>query len=453
MRVLEQLEPQGVFRFFEELCAIPHGSRNCQAVSDWCAAFARERGLECHQDQAGNVIIIQEATPGYEAAAPVILQGHLDMVCEKEPGCTKDMAGEGLDLLVEDGRIAAVGQLNPAGLRVKNLGGRMLAPGFLDLHTHGGDGVDVNAATVEDLGKIGRFFARHGTTGWLCSILTDTPEQTLWCIGQAKAAMEAPADGAQLLGIHLEGPFLCYAKRGAQAAENLHEPDASMFHRLNEASGGMVRLITVAPEEEGAIPFIREVSQTCTVSLGHTTAGYETAMAAYGAGASHATHLFNAMPSFLHREPGVIGAALDSGATVELICDGLHIHPAVIRATHKLFGDKLVIISDSLRCAGMPDGEYELGGQPIEMKGGKATLRGTDTLAGSSSNLLSELQNVVAFGLPLEDAVTALTLAPARAVRLDHQIGSLAVGKQADLVLLNPDLTLDSVYVDGEKVR
>ena len=176
MRVLEQLEPQGVFRFFEELCAIPHGSRNCQAVSDWCAAFARERGLECHQDQAGNVIIIQEATPGYEAAAPVILQGHLDMVCEKEPGCTKDMAGEGLDLLVEDGRIAAVGQLNPAGLRVKNLGGRMLAPGFLDLHTHGGDGVDVNAATAEDLGKIGRFFARHGTTGWLCSILTDTPE-------------------------------------------------------------------------------------------------------------------------------------------------------------------------------------------------------------------------------------------------------------------------------------
>ena len=138
---------------------------------------------------------------------------------------------------------------------------------------------------------------------------------------------------------------------------------------------------------------------------------------------------------------------------MELICDGLHIHPAVIRATHKLFGDKLVIISDSLRCAGMPDGEYELGGQPIEMKGGKATLRGTDTLAGSSSNLLSELQNVVAFGLPLEDAVTALTLAPARAVRLDHQIVSLAVGKQADLVLLNPDLTLDSVYVDGEKVR
>ncbi len=145
-------------------------------------------------------------------------------------------------------------------------------------------------------------------------------------------------------------------------------------------------------------------------------------MAAYGAGASHATHLFNAMPSFLHREPGVIGAAFDSGASVELICDGLHIHPAVIRATHKLFGDKLVIISDSLRCAGMPDGDYELGGQPITMKDGKATLRGTDTLAGSSSNLLQELQNVVSFGVPLE---------PAPAHR-----GS----------------GLDSVYIDGNKI-
>ena len=148
----------------------------------------------------------------------------------------------------------------------------------------------------------------------------------------------------------------------------------------------------------------------------------------------------------------MIGAAFDCGATVELICDGLHIHPAVIRATHQLFGDHLVIISDSLRCAGMPDGEYELGGQPIEMKQGKATLKGSDTLAGSSSNLLQELKNVVAFGLPLEAALTAVTLSPAKAVRLDHQIGSLAVGKQADLVLLDSELNLHSVYVDGTQV-
>ena len=313
-------------------------------------------------------------------------------------------------LTFENGVITAVGPAQgPCDL---DAGGKYLVPGFLDVHTHGAMNEDFSDGRPEGLPIMSRHYAAHGVTSFLATTMT-LKEETLTPAMHAIRDFRRPADGAKCAGIHLEGPFLCYAKRGAQAAENLHEPDASMFHRLNEASGGMVRLITVAPEEEGAIPFIREVSQTCTVSLGH----------------------------------------LDSGATVELICDGLHIHPAVIRATHKLFGDKLVIISDSLRCAGMPDGEYELGGQPIEMKGGKATLRGTDTLAGSSSNLLSELQNVVAFGLPLEDAVTALTLAPARAVRLDHQIGSLAVGKQADLVLLNPDLTLDSVYVDGEKVR
>ena len=178
-------------------------------------------------------------------------------------------------------------------------------------------------------------------------------------------------------------------------------------------------------------------------------------MCAIEAGVTHLTHLYNAMPGIHHRKPGVMPAAVENEqVSAELISDGQHVHPASVRLAFRMFGPaRMVLISDSLRCCGMPDGEYELGGQPIEMKGGKATLRGTDTLAGSSSNLLSELQNVVAFGLPLEDAVTALTLAPARAVRLDHQIGSLAVGKQADLVLLNPDLTLDSVYVDGEKVR
>ena len=158
------------------------------------------------------------------------------------------------------------------------------------------------------------------------------------------------------------------------------------------------------------------------------------------------------MPSFLHREPGVIGAALDSGATVELICDGLHIHPAVIRATHKLFGDKLVIISDSLRCAGMPDGQYELGGQPIEMKGGKATLRGTDTLAGSSSNLLRSCKTWWPSACLWRTPSPPSPSAPAKAVRLDHQIGSIAVGKKADLLLLTEDLTLDSVYIDGNKI-
>ncbi|MDE7261116.1 MAG: N-acetylglucosamine-6-phosphate deacetylase, partial [Oscillospiraceae bacterium] len=257
-----------------------------------------------------------------------------------------------------------------------------------------------------------------------------------------------PTRGAKCAGIHLEGPFLCYAKRGAQAAENLHLPDAAMFHRLNEASGGIVKMVTVACEEEGAMPFIREVSRVCAVSLGHTTADYDTAMAGFLAGATHATHLYNGMPSFLHRAPGVIGAALDAGASVELICDGLHIHPAVIRATYRMFGDKLNLISDSLRCTGMPDGGYELGGQPIVMKDHKATLL-DGTLAGSSISLLKAVQNVVRFGLPLEAAVYAASTAPAQAAGLE--VGVIAQGRPADLLVLDKNLELKAVFVDGKR--
>ncbi len=349
----------------------------------------------------------------------------------------------------ENGVITAIGPADaPADVDAQ---GKYLLPGFIDVHTHGAMGEDFSDGNADGLPTMARYYAANGVTSFLATTMT-LKEDVLTPAMHTIRDFQRPADGAKCVGIHLEGPFLSYAKRGAQAAENLHKPDAEMFQRLNEASGGIVRLVTVAPEEEGAMEFIKKVSPVCTVSLGHTTADYDTAMAAYMAGASHATHLYNGMPSFLHREPGVIGAAFDCRATVELICDGMHIHPAVIRATHQLFGEKLVIISDSLRCAGMPDGEYELGGQPIEMKAGRATLLGSETLAGSTTNLLQELKNVVSFGLPLEDAISAMTIAPAKAIRLDDKIGSLAVGKCADLVLLNPDLSLDSVYVDGNKI-
>ena len=352
-------------------------------------------------------------------------------------------------LTVENGVITAIGPADlPADVDAQ---GKYLLPGFVDVHTHGAMGEDFSDGKAEGMPTMSRYFAAHGVTSFLATTMT-LKEETLTPAMHVIRDFHRPADGAKCAGIHLEGPFLSYAKRGAQAAENLHKPDAAMFHRLNEASGNMVRLVTVAPEEEGGISFIEEVSKVCTVSVGHTTADYDTAIAAYKAGASHATHLYNGMPPLHHRDPGVIAAAFDSGATVELICDGLHIHPAVIRATHQLFGSNLAIISDSLRCAGMPDGEYELGGQPIEVKNGRATLLNSDTLAGSTSNLLEELQNVVSFGLPLEEAITAVTLTPARAIRMDDKIGSLAVGKCADLVLLNSDLTLDSVYVDGTKI-
>ena len=338
--------------------------------------------------------------------------------------------------------------------KIYDAAGCYVIPGLTDLHFHGCKGQDFSDGDAGGLETMAKYELSRGVTQICPAGMTLLEDQLIRICRVAAAHREADRPGAALCGVNLEGPFLSRAKKGAQNGDWLRDPDPALLRRLLAESKGLVKLVSVAPELPGAMEFIEAVEEIVTVSLAHTTADYDTAMEAFRLGARQVTHLFNAMPPFSHRAPGVVGAALDTpGCMVELICDGLHIHPAVIRATHKLFGDKLVIISDSLRCAGMPDGEYELGGQPIEMKGGKATLRGTDTLAGSSSNLLSELQNVVAFGLPLEDAVTALTLAPARAVRLDHQIGSLAVGKQADLVLLNPDLTLDSVYVDGEKVR
>ncbi|MBR5295204.1 MAG: N-acetylglucosamine-6-phosphate deacetylase [Clostridia bacterium] len=328
--------------------------------------------------------------------------------------------------------------------------GNYLIPGLVDIHTHGAVKEDFSDGNYEGIEKISRYFAKCGVTSFAATTMTLKEKSLLPAMENVKNFRRSK-DGAECIGINLEGPFLSYAKRGAQAAENLHLPDAEMFHRLNDASGGKVRLVTVAPEVEGAIPFIREISDVCTVSLGHTEADYDTALRAFSEGASHITHLFNCMPPLHHRNPGLIGAAIEAGATAEVICDGLHLHPSTIRLSHQLFGKRFVCISDSLRCTGMPDGQYTLGGQPIEMKNGKATLLGTDTLAGSSTNLLAELKNLVKFGIPLEEAVHAVTYAPAKAIRMENSIGSLKKGLRADFLILSPNLDLKEVYIAGEK--
>lgn len=329
--------------------------------------------------------------------------------------------------------------------------GKYLVPGFVDIHTHGAMNEDFSDGKQSGLTKLSRYYAKNGVTSFVATTMT-LKEETLLPAMKAIRNFRRPQKGAKCAGIHMEGPFLSYAKRGAQAAENLHAPNAGMFHRLNKASGNRIRLVTVAPEEPGAMEFIREISKICTVSLGHTMADYDTAISAFEAGASHATHLFNGMPPFLHRAPGVVGAAFDCGATVELICDGLHIHPSAVRVAHQMFGKNFVAVSDSLRCAGMPDGQYELGGQPIEMNSGKATLLGTDTLAGSSTNLLEEVRNLVRFGISLEAAITAVSTAPAKAICAGWRIGKIAPGYEADFLLLTHKLDLSAVYIDGEQI-
>ncbi len=329
--------------------------------------------------------------------------------------------------------------------------GAYIIPGLVDVHTHGAVGADASDGDGEGLRRLSEYYAANGVTSF-CPTTMTLKEPELIRAAQCVRDFTRPERGARIAGIHLEGPFISYAKRGAQNPDNLHVPDFDMFQRINDASGGQVRLITVAPELDGATDFIRRASEVCAVSLGHGTANYEQAMAGFDAGATHVTHLFNGMEPLHHRKPGLIGAALMAGASVELICDGFHIHPAVVNAVYRMFGKGLVVISDSLRCAGMPDGEYELGGQPIVMRDGKATLY-DGTIAGSSTNLMQELRNVVAFGIPLEDAVYALTEAPARSVGRFDTIGSLAEGKLADLLIVGENLELEAVFVGGERVK
>ena len=259
---------------------------------------------------------------------------------------------------------------------------------------------------------------------------------------------------ARLCGIHLEGPFIAAEKKGAQNPAYIREPDIGMFHRLQEAAQGLIRLITIAPETAHAMDFIRELHEQVHISLGHTTSDYDTAYEAFGLGADHVTHCFNAMPGFTHRAPGVIGAAADAPHVMpELICDGVHIHPSAVRGAFSMFGgERMILISDSMRAAGMPDGAYTLGGLNVEVKGNRATLA-DGTLAGSVTNLYQCFRHAVDAGIPLESALKAVTINPAKSIGADADYGGISMGKMADLLILNPDLSIRNIIFHGVKTR
>ena len=331
----------------------------------------------------------------------------------------------------------------------QDLTGFSLIPGLIDIHTHGAVGADASDGDLEGLREMSLYYARGGVTSWCPTTMTLKEPDLLKAVIAARK-FERPEGGAKIAGLHLEGPFVSAEKCGAQNPDNIKAPDLDLLRRLNEASGGLVKLITMAPETEGGISFIRKAKEICTVSVGHTTADYDTALSAFQAGASHTTHLFNAMPGIHHRNPGVIPAALSCGASGELITDGLHIHPAIVRMAFQLFQEKLVLISDSLRCSGMPDGEYPFGGQFISLKEGKACLRGSTTIAGSIIHLSEGVRRAVSFGIPLEKAIYAASLAPAKVIGMDREIGSIATGKRADLCVLDKNLMARQVYVEGK---
>lgn len=341
--------------------------------------------------------------------------------------------------------IVALGKTDkPADIDAR---GAYIIPGLVDIHTHGGAGYDFSDGDETALPKLSKYYAEHGVTSFLATTMT-LDEGSL--IKAVSAIANGKTSGAKCAGIHLEGPFISPDKCGAQNKNYVLSPDIALFDRLLEASGGKIKTVTLAPELEGADELIRHSAEKCAVSLGHTCADYDTAMRAFSLGASRLTHMFNAMPEMCHRRPGVIGAALDTGAYAELICDGIHVHPSAVRAAFKMFGERICLVSDSLRCAYMPDGEYDLAGLKVTLKNKKATLSGSETIAGSAISLLDGIKNAVRFGIPLEDAVYSATTAPAKAVGLDA--GEICIGKSADLVMLDENLELMDVYIDGRRV-
>lgn len=324
--------------------------------------------------------------------------------------------------------------------------GCYVIPGLTDIHFHGCMGSDCCDGTEEAFRVITEYELRQGVTSVTPATLTMS-EEVLTRICRAAKAFSF-ADGADLCGLYMEGPFISPARKGAQNEKYIHPADTEMLQRLQQACGGLIRTVTVAPETEGAMEFIRRNKDSVTISLAHTAADYDTAREALACGASQLTHTYNAMMPFSHRAPGPIGAAADSShCMAELICDGIHIHPAVVRTTFKIFGDdRIILISDSLRATGLKDGEYELGGQTVTVRGKLAVLA-DGTIAGSVTNLMDCVRTAVHdMGIPLASAVKCAAVNPAKAVGIYQDYGSLTPGKYANIVLLDRHLGLKTVF-------
>ncbi len=334
--------------------------------------------------------------------------------------------------------------------------GRYILPGLVDTHFHGCAGYDFCDSTAEAMRTIASYELTHGITTITPATMTLSEEMLTDICAACASAVETEVleEGIALRdvlkGIYLEGPFISVEKKGAQNPAYIHKPDIEMLDRLQKAANGMIRLVVIAPETEGAMDCIRAGKDKYRFSIAHTCADYETAKAAIEAGAAHVTHLYNAMPPFTHRKPGVIGAAAEDAHTeAELICDGIHIHPSVVKSTFKLFGaERMVLISDSMMATGMADGAYALGGQPVQVKGNLATLA-DGTIAGSATNLYDCMCTAIRMGVTKEEAVRAATANPAAAVGLEAECGVLSEGRKADILIADSDFKLLEVIKSG----
>ena len=324
----------------------------------------------------------------------------------------------------------------------------LVLPGLVDVHFHGAAGYDFCDGTKEAFHAIETYENRHGITS-ICPATMTLPVEELKRI--LTVVSEDKPDS--LVGVHLEGPFINKAKKGAQKEEYVIPPSAEVLKELQKCAKGLVKLVSIAPETEGAIDCIRELGKEFHFSIAHTMSDYDTAVKAIQAGAKHITHLYNAMPVPTHREPAVVGAAADDPEVMpELICDGIHVHPSAVRMAFRLFPGRICLISDALRCCGMADGSYSLGGQEILLSGGVARLTG-GAIAGSAADLYQCMRRAVSFGIPREQAVWAATALPARVIGRESETGAIADGRAADFVICGGELEPEAVYLGGKRLE
>ena len=357
------------------------------------------------------------------------------------------------DVFVEGGEFVCEPGEESASSDALDASGCWVIPGLIDVHFHGAMGHDFCDAEDAGIAAIARYEASQGVTAIFPTTMT-LPEERLIPIVSAIAAHVSAPDEAEIAGINMEGPFIAPGKVGAQNPAYVRGATAAEFARWQKAAQGKIKLVDVAPEEEGNLDFIREVSNKVRVSVAHTCATYDDARAAFEAGARHMTHLYNAMPSLHHRNPGPIAAAADrDDVTCEIIADGVHIHPSMVRLAFRLFPDRMILISDSLRACGLGDGTFELGGQEFTVRGNRATIA-NGSLAGSVSSVMACLRTAVTkMGIPLVDAVRAATVTPARAIGVYGERGSIEAGKVADCVVLDADLAVKHIVLRGKLLK
>ncbi len=355
------------------------------------------------------------------------------------------------DVKIDGEKISKIGNFSSEdGL---DLTGLVVMPGLIDMHIHGCGGADTGDATPEALETMSQTLVKNGVTSFCPASMTLSFEELTKIFANIDA-MKDKVGGAYIHGANMEGPYIAMSKKGAQNPLYVRNPDKEEFKKLYEGCNGAIRVVDIAPECDGGDEFIKEIQPICPVSIAHTDAGYDDAVHAIELGVRHITHLFNAQSGLHHRKPGVVGAAFDvgraNGVRAELICDGFHIHPATLRIAFREMGeDGTVIISDSMKAAGCPDGDYDLGGQPVYVRDGKALLA-DGTIAASTSNVYKELKNVISFGIPEKQAVKSATINPAKAIRVDDKTGSIEEGKLADILVVDKDYNIKLVIVKGE---